>query len=310
MSPRATRDAIGEALYELGKEDERIVVIDNDIGGACKTDQFKVAFPLRHFNVGIAEQNGAGIAAGMAASGKIPFVVTFAAFASMRMAEMIRQEMCYPRLNVKIIGSHAGLTTASNGASHQSVEDVGIFRSFPHMTIVMAADYPSAVELTKKAAYYPGPVYLRYTRADIEDIYTNAKDLEIGKAVFLKEGKDAAILANGDTVRLAIRAADILLREGIRVSVLDVHTVKPLDKDAVRRVLDESGKLVSVEDHNVIGGLGSAVAEVIAEEGRGILRRVGINDEFGQCGTYEELMDHYGITAETIAEAVRELCRK
>ena len=303
----ATRDGFGDEIVALGQENKNILVVDADIGKSCKTGAFRKALPEQYLNVGIAEQNGAGVAAGLATCGKIPFVVTYAAFGSMRICEMIRQEIAYPNLNVKIACSHGGVTPANDGASHQAIEDMGILRTIPNMTVVMPADYASAKALVKAAAAYEGPVYLRFTRDAIPVIYDEGESFEIGKAKQLRDGKDVAILANGDTVCLALRAAETLAAEGIEARVLDVHTIKPLDEAAVNACIGEIGKLITVEDHNILNGLGSAVAEIIAERGEGKLKRIGIQDQFGQSAPYERLLEMNGITVENIVAQAKAL---
>ncbi len=296
-----TRNGFGEAIVELGKENRDILVVDIDIGKSCKTGDFRKQLPGQYLNVGIAEQNGAGVAAGLATCGKIPFVVTYAAFGSMRICEMIRQEICYPNLNVKIACSHGGVTPANDGASHQAIEDMGILRTIPNMTVVMPADYASAKALVKAAAAYEGPVYLRFTRDAVPVIYGEDEEFVIGRAKQLRDGRNVAILANGDTLCLALQAAEKLEAEGISARVLDFHTIKPLDSEAVNACIDEIGRIVTVEDHNILNGLGSAVAEVIAERGKGRLKRIGIQDQFGQSAPYERLLEMNGITADNIA---------
>ena len=304
-----TRNGFGEAIVELGKENRDILVVDIDIGKSCKTGDFRKQLPEQYLNVGIAEQNGAGVAAGLATCGKIPFVVTYAAFGSMRICEMIRQEIAYPNLNVKIACSHGGVTPANDGASHQAIEDMGILRTIPNMTVVMPADYASAKALVKAAAAYEGPVYLRFTRDAIPVIYDEGESFEIGKAKQLRDGKDVAILSNGDTVCLALQAAEKLAAEGIEARVLDVHTIKPLDEAAVNACIGEIGKLITVEDHNIFNGLGSAVAEIIAERGEGKLKRIGIQDQFGQSAPYERLLEMNGITVENIVAQAKALLK-
>ena len=304
---KATRDGFGEAIVELGKENKNIVVVDCDIGKSCKSTQFIKELPAQHVNVGIAEQNGAGVAAGLATCGKIPFVVTYAAFGSMRMCEMIRQEICYTNLNVKIACSHGGVTPANDGASHQAIEDMGILRTLPNMTVVMPADYVSAKKLVKAAAAFDGPMYLRFTRDAIPVIYDENVELEIGKAHLVRDGKDVAIIANGDTVRLAIEAAQELENKGISAKVLDMHTIKPLDVAAVTDCIEKIGKIVTVEDHNILNGLGSAVCEVAAELGKGKVKRVGIQDQYGESAPYERLLAKNGITVENIVKIAEEL---
>ena len=304
-----TRNGFGEAIVELGKENRDILVVDIDIGKSCKTGDFRKQLPEQYLNVGIAEQNGAGVAAGLATCGKIPFVVTYAAFGSMRICEMIRQEITYPKLNVKIACSHGGVTPANDGASHQAIEDMGILRTIPNMTVVMPADFASAKALVKAAAAWEGPVYLRFTRDAVPVIYGEGESFEIGKAKQLREGKDVAILANGDTVCLALQAAETLAAEGIEARVLDVHTIKPLDEAAVNACIGEIGKLITVEDHIILNGLGSAVAEIIAERGEGKMKRIGIQDQFGQSAPYERLLEMNGITVENIVVQAKTLLK-
>ena len=305
----ATRDGFGEEIVALGKENRNVLVVDADIGKSCKTGDFRKQLPEQYLNVGIAEQNCAGVAAGLATCGKIPFVVTYAAFGSMRMCEMIRQEIAYPRLNVKIACSHGGVTPANDGASHQAIEDMGILRTIPNMTVIMPADYASARRLVRAAAEFDGPVYLRFTRDAVPVIYGEDEVFEIGRAKKLREGKDVAILANGDTVRLALQAAEALAEKGIEARVYDFHTVKPLDEEAVRSCIDEIGKIITVEDHNILNGLGSAVCELVAEAGKGRVKRIGIQDQFGQSAPYERLLAMNGVTAENIAAEAEKLVK-
>ena len=310
----ATRAGFGEEILKLGKENPDILVIDADIGKSCKTGDFRKELSSeyhddknQYVNVGIAEQNAAGVAAGLATCGKVPFVVTYAVFGSLRMCEMIRQEICYPNLNVKIACSHGGLTPANDGASHQAIEDMGVLRTLPNMTVIMPADYVAAKKLTRQAAETYGPMYLRFTRDAIPQIYDEDAEFVIGKANQLKEGKDVAIIANGDTVRLAIEAANLLEEKGISVRVLDMHTIKPLDVEAVTACVNEIGKIITVEDHNIMNGLGSAVCEVAAELGKGIVKRIGIQDQFGQSAPYERLLAINGITVENIVETAEKM---
>lgn len=305
----ATRDGLGDELVELGKKNKSIYVVDADIGKSCKTTTFAKTLPEQHVNVGIAEQNAAGVAAGLATCGKVPFVVTYAVFGSLRMCEQIRQEICYPNLNVKIACSHGGVTPANDGASHQCIEDMGVLRTLPNMTVIMPADYWAARRLVEAAAKMDGPCYLRFTRDAIPVIYDENAIFEIGKANQLKEGKDVAIIANGDTVRLALEAAEVLEKDGITARVLDMHTIKPLDVDAVKACVNDIGKIITVEDHNIINGLGGAVCEVVAEMGKGIVKRIGIQDQFGQSAPYERLLAINGITTEDIAAAAKALLK-
>lgn len=310
----ATRAGFGEEILKLGKENPDILVIDADIGKSCKTGDFRKELSSeyhddknQYVNVGIAEQNAAGVAAGLATCGKVPFVVTYAVFGSLRMCEMIRQEICYPNLNVKIACSHGGLTPANDGASHQAIEDMGVLRTLPNMTVIMPADYVAAKKLTRQAAETYGPMYLRFTRDAIPQIYDEDAEFVIGKANQLKEGKDVAIIANGDTVRLALDAAKELEAKGITARVLDMHTIKPLDTEAVTACINEIGKVITVEDHNILNGLGSAVCEVAAERGKGIVKRIGVQDQYGQSAPYERLLAMNGITVENIVKTAEEL---
>lgn len=306
---KATRDGFGEEIVTLGKRNKDIFVVDIDIGKSCKTANFRSELPDQYLNVGIAEQNGAGVAAGLATCGKIPFVVTYAVFGSLRMCEMIRQEICYPKLNVKIACSHGGVTPANDGASHQSIEDMGVLRTIPNMTVIMPADYYAAKKLVAAAAEMDGPCYLRFTRDAIPVIYDENTEFEIGKAHQVRDGKDIAIIANGDTVVLGLKAAEELEKQGISARVVDMHTIKPLDVDAVNKCIDDIGKIITVEDHNIINGLGSAVSEVVAERGKGIVKRVGVQDQFGQSAPYERLLALNGITVEDIVEIAKKMCK-
>ena len=310
----ATRAGFGEEILKLGKENPDILVIDADIGKSCKTGDFRKELSSeyhddknQYVNVGIAEQNAAGVAAGLATCGKVPFVVTYAVFGSLRMCEMIRQEICYPNLNVKIACSHGGLTPANDGASHQAIEDMGVLRTLPNMTVIMPADYVAAKKLTRQAAETYGPMYLRFTRDAIPQIYDEDAEFVIGKANQLKEGKDVAIIAHGDTVRLALDAAKELEAKGITARVLDMHTIKPLDTEAVTACINEIGKVITVEDHNILNGLGSAVCEVAAEMGKGVVKRIGVQDQYGQSAPYERLLAMNGITVENIVKTAEEL---
>lgn len=303
----ATRDGFGDEIVALGKENKNILLVDCDIGKSCKSTKFIHELPEQHINVGIAEQNGAGVAAGLATCGKIPFVVTYAAFGSMRMCEMIRQEICYTNLNVKIACSHGGVTPANDGASHQAIEDMGILRTIPNISVIMPADYNAARKLVREAANTYGPMYLRFTRDAIDQIYGPDVELTIGKAHLVRDGKDVAIIANGDTVRLAIAAARELENKGISARVIDMHTIKPLDVECVTACVNDIGKIITVEDHNILNGLGSAVCEVAAEMGKGKVKRVGIQDRFGESAPYDRLLAKNGITVENIVAIAQSL---
>ncbi|MCC8165224.1 MAG: transketolase family protein [Planctomycetes bacterium] len=304
---KTTRDAFGDEIVALGEKNKDIYVVDIDIGKSCKTGNFKKKFPGQYVNVGIAEQNAAGVAAGLATTGKIPFVATYAVFGSLRMGEQIRQEVCYPKLNVKIACSHGGLTPANDGASHQGIEDMGVMRTIPNMTVIMGADYNATRKLVAAAAALNGPVYLRFTRDAIPVIYDENVEFTIGKAHMIQDGSDISIIANGDTVCIALEAAKELSAQGIGVRLLDMHTIKPLDNDAVRDCIDRTGKIITVEDHNILNGLGSAVCEVVAEMGRGRVHRIGVRDQFGESAPYERLLAQNGITAENIVQQAKRL---
>lgn len=303
----ATRDGFGDEIVEIGRENSNVYVVDADIGKSCKTGKFAKALPEQYCNVGIAEQNCAAFSAGLATTGKIPFVVTYAVFGSLRMCEMIRQEICYTDLNVKIACSHGGLTPANDGASHQAIEDMGVLRTIPNMTVIQPADYVSARKLVRAAAETYGPMFLRFTRDAVPVIYDDDAKFVIGKVNKLREGKNVAIIAIGDTVRLALEAADRLAAEGISARVLDMHTLKPLDKEAVAACINDIGRIVTVEDHNILNGLGSAVCECVAEAGKGIVCRIGVQDQFGGSAPYERLLEVNGITVDNIVAQAKSM---
>lgn len=307
---KALREAFGDELLLLGKEHPNLYVIDADIGKSCKTVDFQNEFPSQHINVGIAEQNAAGVAAGLATLGKIPIVSTYAIFGSLRMIEQIRQEACYPNLNVKVMCSHGGLTPANDGASHQGIEDMGVYRTIPNMTVIAPADYHAARTLIRKAVEMYGPVYMRFTRDPIPYTYTEGIELEIGKANLISEGSDIGLIANGDIMPFAVNAAKELEKEGISVRLLDMHTIKPLDTASVIETIEKCNVIITLEDHNIINGLGSAVAEVIAEYGKGKLKRMGVQDRFGESGPYEELLKINGFTVENIVSNAKKLIGK
>ena len=301
----ATRASYGKALVELGAENPDIVVLDADLSGSTQTKKFADVYPDRFFNAGIAEANMMGMAAGLAISGKTVFASSFAMFASGRAYEIIRNSIAYTGANVKICATHAGVTVGEDGASHQCVEDLSLMRTIPGMTVLNPADDVSARALIKAAATYKGPVYIRLGRAAVPVIYEEGKKFEIGKALRVREGKDAAILATGIMVNEALQAAEMLAAEGIECRVVDVHTIKPLDKDEVVAAAKECGCIVTAEEHSVIGGLGSAVAETVCKEAPCRMAMVGVQDVFGQSGKPGELMEQYGLTAADIAKAVK-----
>ena len=302
---KALRDSFGDEILQLAKEFPELYVIDADIGKSCKTVPFKEQYPDKYINVGIAEQNAAGVAAGLATLGKIPIVSTYAVFGSLRMLEQVRQEACYPNLNVKVMCSHGGLTPANDGASHQSIEDIGVMRTLPNMTVIAPADYYAARCLIRESVRMHGPVYMRFTRDPIPFIYDETVSLSIGKAHTIVQGDDIAILASGDIMSFAYEAVKQLHEEGIDARLVDVHTVKPLDEEAVNDAIDTCGMIITVEDHTIINGLGSAVAEVIAEYGAGKLYRMGVRDRFGESGPYESLLEANGVSTAYIVQQAK-----
>ena len=297
---KATRQSYGEALLELGKENEKIVVFDADLSTATKTNLFAKEFPNRFFDMGIAEQNMISTAAGIATCGKIPYASTFAVFAAGRAYDQIRNSVCYPKLNVKICATHAGVTVGEDGATHQMIEDISLMRTLPNMTVISPSDDIQTKWVVKEISKINGPVYLRLSRLATPVIYDENQKFEIGKAVQIGEGTYATIFATGVTVSEALKAQEILKQEGINIRVVDIHTIKPIDEDVIVKCAKETKKLISIEDHNVIGGLGSAISEVLTDECPTKLIRLGINDTFGKSGNAVELMEYFGITAENI----------
>ena len=302
---KATREAYGEALKEIGGKNEQIVVLDADLSKSTKTNVFAKAYPQRFFNVGIAEQNLVGTAAGLAASGKIPFVSTFAMFAAGRAFEQIRNSVCYPKLNVKVAATHAGLTVGEDGASHQAIEDVSLMRSLPNMTVLVPADEEETRQAIAWAAEYQGPVYIRLGRMSVDNVSPEGYVFAPAKAAILTEGNDVTLIANGVMVTAALEAAKTLAAEGIQARVINMASVKPLDAAAVVSAAKETGAIVTCEEHSIIGGLGSAVAEVLAEQAPAPMERVGVKDTFGESGKPKELLAKYGLTADDVAAAAR-----
>ena len=300
--PKQIREVYGSVLAELGETNENIVVLDADLSGSTKSAIFGKAHPERFFNMGIAEQNMVATAAGMAACGKIPFVNTFTVFLTSLGLLSARDQICYANLNVKFGGAYCGMSDALDGASHHATEDIAFMRALPNMKVIAPADAAAARWATKYAVENYGPMYLRFTRDAVPVIYDEDQEFTIGKAVRLRDGKDVAIIAIGDTVRLALDAARELESKGISARVLDMHTLKPLDNEAVDACINDIGKIITVEDHNIINGLGSAVCERTAEAGKGKVVRIGIQDCFGQSAPYERLLAVNGITVENIVE--------
>ena len=307
----AAREAYGKALLALGEENPHVVVLDADLSKSTKTAYFGAKYPRRFFNMGIAEANLMGTAAGLAAAGKIPFASTFAVFAVGRAFEQIRNSIAYPRLNVKIVATHAGITVGEDGGSHQAVEDVALMRAVPNMTVLVPADGEETRQAVLAAAQYNGPVYIRLGRMETPLLFGADYHFEIGKANVLTTGNDAAVLANGLLVQVALEAARELAEEGINVSVVNVASVKPLDAETIVRVAGETGAIVTAEEHSVIGGLGSAVAELLGEKRPAPMVRVGLRDTFGESGSPAELLEKYGLSKAAVKKAVGEvLARK
>lgn len=303
---KATRQSYGEALLELGKENENVVVFDADLSTATKTSLFAKEFPNRFFDMGIAEQNMISTAAGMATCGKIPYASTFAVFAAGRAYDQIRNSVCYPKLNVKICATHAGITVGEDGATHQMIEDISLMRTLPNMTVISTSDDLQTKWAVKEISKINGPVYLRLSRLATPVIYNENQKFEIGKAVQIGEGTDATIFATGVTVNETIKAQGILKERNINIRVVDVHTIKPIDKEMIVKCAKETKKLISIEDHNIIGGLGSAISEVLTDECPTKLIRIGIKDTFGKSGKAIELMKYFGITAEDLVKILEQ----
>ena len=302
----ATRESYGNALAELGKKNDKVYVLDADLGNATKTEIFKKAFPDRYIDCGIAEANMMGVSAGLATTGLIPFCSSFAMFASGRAFEQVRNSVGYPHLNVKIGATHAGVSVGEDGASHQCNEDIALMRTIPGMVIINPSDDIETKAAVEAAAEYVGPVYLRFGRYAIPVINDRpGYQFEIGKGILLKEGRDVSIIATGLCVAGAVKAAEELEKEGISAEVINIHTIKPLDRELVLASAKKTKKVVTVEEHSVIGGLGSAVADVLAETNAAILKKVGIPDVFGESGTAAELIHKYNLDAEGIAAEVR-----
>ena len=300
----ATRESFGKALAEL--KNENIVVLDADLDTSTKTDLFKAKHQDRFIEVGIAEADMIGTAAGLATCGKIPFAATFAAFATGRCYDQIRTSVAYPNLNVKICGTHAGVTVGEDGATHQMLEDINLMRGMPNMTVISPSDDVQTKKLVSKIAEYQGPVYLRLSRHKTPILYENDVDFEIGKAVQIGEGQDGTIFATGVTVSESIKAQEKLLQKGIDVRVIDVHTIKPIDEEMIIKCAKETGTLVSVEDHNTIGGLGTAIADVLTEKHPKKLIKLGVKDCFGKSGKPEDLMEYFGIDSNAIVKVFEE----
>ena len=302
---KAMRDAYGEALVELGKVNKNVVVLDADVSSSTKSGMFGKAYPDRFFNIGIAEGNMTAISAGMAASGKIPFINTFAFLLTLRAADPIRSLIAYGNLNVKICGGYGGFSDSYDGASHQAIEDVSIMRTLPNMTVIVVSDEHEAKKAVFEVAKYEGPVYLRLSRAEVPPIYNENMKFEIGKGITIKTGKDVTIIANGYMVTKALEAAELLKAEGIEAEVIDIHTVKPIDQELILNSAKKTGAIVTVEEHSIYGGLGSAVSEVLSGKMPLPLEIVGVNDVFGESGDYEQILTKYGLDKDAVAAAAK-----
>ena len=306
----ATRESYGNALAELGKKYDNLVVLDADLAGATKTGIFQKAFPERHIDCGIAEANMVGIGAGLAASGKIPFVSSFAMFAAGRAFEQIRNSIGYPHLNVKIGATHAGISVGEDGATHQCNEDIALMRTIPGMVVLNPSDDVEAKAAVEAAYLHEGPVYLRFGRLAAPVINTNPDyKFEIGKGIVLREGKDLTIIATGLMVSESLAAAELLAKDGIEAKVINIHTIKPLDEELVVNAAKETGKVVTVEEHSVIGGLGSAVCDVLSEKAPTPVKKIGVYDQFGESGPAVKLLEKYGLTGDGIYTQIKEFLK-
>lgn len=301
----ATRQSYGEALLELGRENKDIVVLDADLSGATKTKVFAKEFSERFFDMGISEQDMMSTAAGMSTMGKIPYASTFAVFAAGRAYDQIRNSICYPKLNVKICATHAGITVGEDGATHQMLEDISMMRTLPNMTVISTSDDTQTKWAVKEISKIQGPVYLRLSRLATPVIYDENEKFEIGKGKQFGNGTDATVIATGVTVIEALKAKEELAKEGINIRVVDMHTIKPIDKEIIIKSAKETNKIITIEDHNIIGGLGTAVCEVLSEDYPKKVVRMGIKDEFGTSGKAEELMKYFKITSKDIVEEIK-----
>ena len=310
MANIATRDAYGEALAELGAINDKVVVLDADLSKSTKTNDFKKVYPERFFNLGIAEQNLLGTAAGFAAAGKIPFASSFAVFAVGRAYDQIRNSIAYPNLNVKIAATHAGLTVGEDGGSHQMLEDIALMRAVPNMTVIVPADGVETKQVVMAAAEHQGPVYIRLGRPKVPVLLGDDYKFEIGKGVVLKEGTDVTLVGTGIMVSKAVEAAELLAAEGISAAVVNISTIKPLDAELIIAQAQKTGAIVTCEEHNIYGGLGSAVAEVLVENCPVPMTRVGVADQFGESGLPDELLEKHGLTAANIAAQAKAVIAK
>jgi len=301
---KATREVYGEALVEVGGNNNNIVVLDADLANATKTELFKKAYPERFFDMGIAEADMLGTAAGLATSGKIPFVSSFAVFAVGRAYDQIRNSIAYPELNVKICATHAGISVGEDGATHQAIEDISLMRTMPNMTVISPCDEAETRWAIKEATKIQGPVYVRLGRMKVENVYSEDEAFEFGKGKIVRNGDDVTIFATGLMVKEAVIASDLLREKDISVRVVDIHTIKPIDRELIIKCAKETKRIITAEEHSIIGGLGSAVMEVLSEEYPVKVERIGLNDCFGESGNGRELLKKYGLTAEAIVERI------
>lgn len=307
---KSIRDAYGEALVELGRENSEVVVLDADVSGSTKSILFGKAFPERFFNVGVAEANMAGMAAGFATTGYVPFINTFAAFMMLRAGDPIRSLLGYGNLNVKVAGAYAGLSDSYDGATHHAIMDIAFFRAIPNFTVISVADAMQAKAATKVAALHRGPVYLRLSRAEVTDVYNEDYQFELGKGELLKEGVDVTIIATGVMVQKSLEAHEMLKEKGISARVVNIHTIKPIDQEFLIQCAKETGAIVVAEEHTIYGGLGGAVSEVLAKCHRAPVGFVGIQDTFAESGDYEQLLEKYGLSARKIVEEVYKVIKQ
>ena len=306
---RATRESYGAALVEIGKENEDIIVLEADLSKATKSEVFAKAFPERFINVGIAEQNMIGMAAGLSTTGKIPFATTFAVFVAGRAFEVIRNSVCYPKANVKIAATHAGITVGPDGGSHQAIEDIALMSSLPNMVVLSPADDIEACKCIKAASEINSPVYIRLGRIHLDDIYTNDYEFKIGKGSELVSGNDVAIISTGIMTHKALEAAKLLKAEGIAVRVINICTIKPIDEELIIKAAKETKGIVTVEEHSIIGGLGDRVASVVCDNVPTIVKKIGVMDTFGESGDPDALLEKHGLTISNIVSTVKHIMK-
>ena len=304
------RKAFGKTLAEIGELNEKIIVMDADLACSTQTKIFADKFPDRFFDCGIAEQNMLATAAGLASEGKIPFVASFAVFVTGRTYDQIRNGICYPNFNVKIVGTHGGVTVGEDGATHQALEDISLMRGLPHMTVIVPADCKECQEAIKYAALHEGPTYIRIPRSNVPDIFDENYSFNIHKAVVVEEGTDVSVFTNGETLAEVLLAAEELKKDNISLEVINVPVVKPLDFQTVIESVKKTKLAITVENHSIIGGLGSAICETLADKLPSKVYRIGVNDEFGQSGKAEELIEHYGLDSKTLAKRIRAIIKK